>query len=198
MTDLTHGKAHQRRVSRRFPRSLVWLAGIVSIAATVALAATTVNWPGASDAHLVFAGGTPQPPFFQVKIDGGRHFFYVTSRPLFRNKGSKSGAIQKVNIEPVGLKQPPRDLEILRLDKSAIEPSQTKEIRCEFVAVIDSAALNAKTPLEFRIHFYGPGDQEVYWEGITIENLEPRHSPPGHGSANEANIEGALPQPIEV
>jgi hypothetical protein len=194
---MTHNNSRKplKHISQR---SLLWLLAAGSIAATVAFAASSVNWFSPSAARLVFAGGAPQPPFFKVKIDEGKHYFYVTSRPLFKNQGSKSGAIEKVNIVPVGLKHPPRELEVLRLDKSAIEPSETKEVRCEFLAVIDAAALNPPTPLEFRIHFYGPDEQEVYWEGITIENVEPGFSPPRDRARKEPLIGRLASRPVEI
>jgi hypothetical protein len=174
------------------------LAGAVLVGASVTVAATAINWSASADAKLVFAGGAPQAPLFQVKIEDGKHSFYVTSRPLFKNKGSVGAAIEKVNIEPVGLKQPPQKLEVLRLDKTSIEPSQTKEIRCEFVAVIESTALNPQTPLEFRVHFYGADGQEVYWEGITIENIQPHFSPPRHGSRKGGILEPLASRLIET
>jgi hypothetical protein len=174
------------------------VAGAVLIGASVTLAATAINWSASSGAKLVFAGGAPQAPLFQVKIEGGKHFFYVTSRPLFKNNGSVGAAIQKVNIEPMGLRQPPQSLEVLRLDKTTIEPSQIKEIRCEFVAVIESTALNPQTPLEFRVHFYGPDGQEVYWEGITIENIEPHSPPPRHGSRKGEILEPLASRLVET
>jgi hypothetical protein len=174
------------------------LAGAALIGAGVTVAATAINWSASSAAKLVFAGGAPQAPLFRVKIENGKHFFYVTSRPLFKNKGSVGAAIQKVNIEPMGLKQPPQNLEVLRLDKTTIEPNQTKEIRCEFVAVIDSAALNPPTPLESRVHFYGADGHEVYWEGITIENIEPHSSPPRHGSRKGGILEPLASRLVET
>jgi hypothetical protein len=160
----------------RFPRRMVLILVVILTGATVALAATAANWSGVSEARLTFAGGAPQPPLFQVKTEAGTHFFYITSRPVFKNTGIRSGAIRRVNIVPVGLKQPPRELKVLHLDKSEIAARETKEVRCEFVAVIDSAALDPQSRLEFRVHFYGPDDQEVYWEGITIENVDARSS----------------------
>jgi hypothetical protein len=161
---------------KTFSRTSALLVGLILSGTTVAIAARNVNWSSVSEAQLLFAGGPPQPPLFQVKTQGGQHFFHVTSRPVFKNVGFKSGAVQRVDIEPVGLKQPARQLKVLHWDKSEIGWLETKEIRCEFVAVMDSAALDPQSRLEFKVHFYGPDDHEIYWEGITIENIDGRSS----------------------
>lgn len=159
-----------------FSRTSALLLGLILTGTTVAIAATAVNWSSVSEAQLHFAGGAPQPPLFQVQTKNGQHFFHVTSRPVFKNVGFKSGAIHRVDVVPVGLNQPPRELKVLHLDKSEIGWLEAKEVRCEFVAVMDSAALDPRSRLEFKVHFYGPDDHEVYWEGITIENIDARSS----------------------
>ena len=179
---------------KRFSRFTVLLVGVILAGATVAIAATAVNWSAVSEAQLVFAGGTPQAPLFQVKTEAGKHFFHVTSRPMFKNTGFRSGAVQKVNVVPIGLKQPPRELKVLHLDNTEIGWLETREVRCEFVAVMDSAVLDPRSPLEFRIHFYGPGDQEIYWEGITIENID-KHSSVRRGSRKYLAIDNARAEP---
>jgi hypothetical protein len=166
------GKSREKTL----PRFTALLVGLILAGTTIAIAASAVHWAAGTEAQLVFAGGAPQPPLFQVKTASGSHFFHVTSRPLFKNIGSKNGAVRRVNIVPIGLKEPPRELTVLHLDKSEIAARETKEIRCEFVAVMDSATLNPESRLEFRVHFYGPDDQEIYWEGITIENIDPHSS----------------------
>jgi hypothetical protein len=164
-------KLEARSRDNRFSRFTALIVGIVLTGATVAIAATAVNWSSVSEANLIYAGGTPQAPLFQVKIQENTHFFHVTTRPVFKNTGFKSGALERVNVVPIGLKHPAREIKVLHLDRSEIGWLETKEIRCEFVAVVDSAALDPQIPLEFRVHFYGPHDQEIYWEGITIENI---------------------------
>jgi hypothetical protein len=167
---------HEKGPEKAFSRFAASLLGVILIGVTLAIAGSAVNWSAASEAQLVFAGGVPQPPLFEVKTEGGKHFFYVTSRPLLKNTGSRSGAVERVNVVPVGLKDPPRELKVLRLDKSEIAARETKKVRCEFVAVFDSTALDPQSRLEFRVHFYGPGDREIYWEGISIENIAERSS----------------------
>ncbi len=88
----------------------------------------------------------------------------------------KAALFSGSNLEAVGLQQPLRELKVLHLDKREIGWLETQEIRCEFVAVIDSAALDPQSRLEFKVHFYGPDDREIYWEGITIENIDARSS----------------------
>jgi hypothetical protein len=161
---------------RRFSRVTALIAGLILAGATAAIAATAIDWSAVSEPKLVFAGGAPQPPLFQVKIEDGKHFFQVTTRPIFKNLGFKSGSIQRVAVVPVGLKQYPMELKVLHLDTSAIGWMETKEVRCEFLSVIDSTDLEPNGRLEFRIYFYGPGDEEIYWEGMTIENVESRSS----------------------
>ena len=169
-------KPPRKSREKTFSRTSALLVGLILSGTTVAIAARTVNWSSVSEAQLLFAGGVPQPPLFQVKTQGGQHFFHVTSRPVFKNVGFKSGAVQRVDVEPVGLQQPPRELKMLHFDKREIGWLETKEIRCEFVAVMDSAALDRQSRLEFKVHFYGPDDREIYWEGITIENIDARSS----------------------
>ena len=161
---------------RKFSRVTALIAGLILTGATAAIAATAVDWSAVSEPQLVFAGGAPQPPLFQVKIEDSKHFFQVTTRPIFKNLGFKSGSIQRVAVVPVGLKQYPMELKVLHLDTNAIGWLETKEVRCEFLAVIDSADLDPNGRLEFRIYFYGPGDEEIYWEGMTIEHVESRSS----------------------
>jgi hypothetical protein len=158
--------------NRKISRLTVVFLGLVVTGGAMAIAATVVDWPAVSEAELVFAGGAPQPPLFQVKIADGKHFFHVTTRPLFKNTGFRSGSIRRVHVVPVGVEQSAADIKVLHLDTSEIGWLETKEVRCEFMTAIDSAALNRLDRLEFRIYFYGPGDKEVYWEGITVENVD--------------------------
>jgi hypothetical protein len=90
--------------------------------------------------------------------------------------GFKSAAVKRVDIRPVGLKQPGRELKLLYLYTGEIGWLETREVRYEFLAVVDSASLNTQDSLEFRVYFYGPGDREVYWEEITIEHVDRRSS----------------------
>jgi hypothetical protein len=92
-----------------------------------------------SKAQLVFAGGFPQPPLFKVTTEGGKQYFYVTSRPILKNNGSETGAVRTGEVVAVDLKEPPQELKILNLDNSEIPARATKEVRCTFVAVLKSA-----------------------------------------------------------
>jgi hypothetical protein len=187
------------KAQKRTPsRAALLVFCIVLIAATVALAATAINWSSVSEAQLVFAGGAPQPPLLEVKIEDGKHFFYVTSRPILKNMGSRHGAVQRVHVVAVGLKESPRELRVLHLDRSEIAPRETKEVRCEFVAVLDAAALDPTSRVEFRVHFYGPDNQEFYWEGITLENIASPSSLPRLRSREFVSVYGrpdTLPKP---
>jgi hypothetical protein len=170
------GKRNTRSPDKVFSRFTALILAIVLTGTTVAIAATAVNWPSLSSANLIHSGEAPQAPLFEVKIEDGKHFFHVTTRPVFKNTGFKSGAVERVRIVPIGLKHPVREIQVLHLDRSEIGWLETKEVRCKFVAVVNSAALDPQSPLEFRVHFHGPNDQEIYWEGITIENVHTRSS----------------------
>jgi hypothetical protein len=166
----------QRRDERAFPRFAALIIGLILMSVTVGIGATAINWSTVSESHLVYSGATPEPPLFNVKVEDEKHFFHVTSRPKFKNIGFKSAAIKRVDIRPVGLKQPARELKLLYLDNGEIGWLETREVRYEFLAVINSASLNIQDPLEFRVYFYAPDDREVYREGITIEHVDRRSS----------------------
>lgn len=168
------GKGMPRPQKKRSARFSGFIIGIILAGSTAAIAATVLDWPSISQAHLVYAGGGPKPPVLNIKAENNKHFLHVTIRPIFKNTGFKTGRVERVNVVSVGAAEPPEEIRITYLDRSGIGWLEEKEIRCEFLVVLESRALEPKRPLEFRIYFYGPRGHELYWEGVVIENIPTR------------------------
>lgn len=168
------GQTTAKSRGKKSERFGIFIIGIVLAAGTLAIAAASIDWSSISASHLVYAGGAPRAPMFDVRAEKVNLFFHVTIRPIFKNAGFTSGRIERVNVVPVGLKRPPKEISVVYLDRSDIGWLETKEIRCEFLVTLDSRTIEPKTPLEFRIYFYGPNGNELYWEGVAIENIPAR------------------------
>lgn len=150
-----------------------WLGTFIAAAI---LAAITAAGAAASneEAHLVYAGGAPKPPQLKVTAAKDKRALHVTIRPIFKNVGSRPGRIDRVAVVPA--RRSPDAIRVVYFDRSGIGRLEEKEIRCEFVVVLDSGIPQPTAPLEFRIHFYAPDGREIYWEGVVIENIPTRSS----------------------
>jgi hypothetical protein len=91
-------------------------------------------------------------------------------RPVFKNLAFKRGHIDKVKVTADGLKDSPEEVRVIYLDRSELSWFQQKEIRCEFFVIINPTTIGPqRSTWTFKVYFYGPKGNEVYWEGINIE-----------------------------
>ena len=125
---------------------------------------------GISEPYLVHVGGVPNTPIFAFKeLTDTRHVLHVIMRPVFKNRAFKRGHVGKVIVAPNGLEDFPEEVQLIYLDSSELAWFQEKEIRCEFLVIINPATMGPQpSTVSFKVYFYGPKGNELYWEGINI------------------------------
>ncbi len=193
---------HQSSVKRRLPgwakTVLAYIGGIITALLTLFL----TNWLSLGESDLVYVGGEPPaaPTNAEVKVAGREIFFYVRIQPKLKNRGFKSGHVDSVEIKPVGLTPAPERVEVTFLDRKPLRIWETREIRCDFVAVIrfrfpddppeanqgyttyepgsTPPAADAMPPIEFGASFRGPDGRLIHWQATQIHMEVTPGSPP--------------------
>jgi hypothetical protein len=126
---------------------------------------------GVSEPRLAHVGGIPTTPILEIdERSTDRHLLYITLRPIFKNTAFKSGHVESAKISVDGLKDSPEQVQLVYLDRSELGWWEKKEIRCEFLVTINPEMISLHpTQLTFRVQFYGPKGNELYWEVVEIE-----------------------------
>lgn len=126
---------------------------------------------GISEPYLVQVGGVPNMPILAMReLTDTRHVLHIIMRPVFKNRAFKRGHVEKVEVAAKGLEDTPEEVRLIYLDRSELGWLQQKEIRCEFLVIINPATIGPQpSTVTFKVYFYGPKGNELYWEGINIE-----------------------------
>jgi hypothetical protein len=168
---ITWGRKGRRRSNRNTARNVCSLTLLVAIVSWSPVSALVTEWLGISEPSLVHVGGVPVTPLLELKEQTpDRHILHITMRPIFRNWSFKAGHIAKVTIALDGLNDAPQTIDVMSLDRSEIGAFRQREIRCELFATVDAQFIGPEpSTLRFRVYFYGPKGNQIYWEGIEIE-----------------------------
>jgi hypothetical protein len=147
------------------------ITGIVIGSITPSVSSLIGDGFGISEPYLVHVGGVPNTPILAVKeLTDTRHVLHIIMRPVFKNRAFKRGHVGKVKVAANGLEDIPEEVQLIYLDSSELAWFQEKEIRCEFLVIINPATMGPQpSTVTFKVYFYGPKGNELYWEGINIE-----------------------------
>lgn len=124
------------------------------------------------ESKLVYSGGAPPdaPKLHQVVMEAGMNVMHVTIEPQFTNYGFKRGHVDKIEVQRDGLIAYPERIEIMHVDKADIGWLEQKKVSCDFRIVTDPRNLEPveKQVAAFKVYFYGPGGNELYWESLRL------------------------------
>lgn len=119
-------------------------------------------------------------------MTGRQIVFHVRIQPKFKNRGFKSGHVETVEIKPIGLTISPERVDVIYLDRKPLRWWETREIRCEFLAVVRfrfpddppepshgyTSSRDRPTsmvpPIKFGASFRGPDGREIHWQQTTV------------------------------
>jgi len=157
-----------RKSEAKLTRGVTTFVVGVAVGVTATIVATLLIYLAEPDLVHV-AGSSPPPPVVAMKVEDQRLLvFHVTIRPKFRNKGFKAGHLERLQIVPIGLTPYPEKIDVIYFDQANIGWRQTREIRSEFLVVIDPVKwplCKNKPPepnkMTFAAYFYGPGGREL-------------------------------------
>jgi len=172
MVSLIWHRKGRRRSNRNTATKLGLLTLLVAMVSWSPVSALVTEWLGISEPSLVHVGDVPVTPLLEMKEDtADQNILHITLRPVFRNWSFKAGHVAKVTIAPDGLNTPPQKIDVVSLDRSEIGAFRQREIRCELFATVDTQFIGPEpSTLRFRVYFYGPKGNQIYWEGIEIEH----------------------------
>jgi hypothetical protein len=128
-------------------------------------------WLSLADANIVYVGEKPPTVTgMQSQWKEDKFVAHFSVEPLFMNKSFKPGHIENVKVAPLGLTPYPENVEVIYLDRRRLWWHETRNIRCDFIVVINRKDVIRDGPaLGLQIAYHDAGGNQIYWHSEHIQ-----------------------------
>lgn len=119
-----------------------------------------------SEPNLQHTGGPMLTPILvEARLTNGMLEAHLIHKVRLRNRGFRSGHVEKIVVTPEGLNEAPVAVKVLHIDKSDIGWLEEKDIAYEAI-VQSNEFIEKEKKLAFKVYYYGLSGNEIHNEGM--------------------------------
>lgn len=150
--------------------------GLVSGLIIAIIGPIAIDYLGIAQPKIIYVEGISQLPERINNIQDPEEWrIHLAYKAKFRNKGFKSGFIDKIVVEPTGLADYP-EVEVINIDKTPIKWREERVITYEVILKMDWEYVRnkSKSKYEFKLYIYDNTGKQVHWLTSTLHSWWPK------------------------